>query len=67
MGFAAGHPPAPETMGVAETLEIERAEVLPAWAAPAVRFESGWQPDAAQTAGAEAGAPPRAGSRVPLW
>ncbi len=68
MDSAAGHRPAPEMMAVVEKREIGRAEVLPAWAAPAVRFEPGWQPDAAQTAGTEAGAPLlRAGSKVPLW
>jgi len=65
MGSAAEPPPALEMMAVVETLGIERAEVLPAWALPAARFGPGWEPDAAQTAGA--GRPTRAGSRVPLW
>jgi hypothetical protein len=47
-------------MAVGETLGMERAEVLPAWALPA-RFEPRQEPDAGQTAGA------RAGSMVPLW
>lgn len=64
MDSAAGHPPAPETMAVAEKRETGRAEVLPAWALPAVPFGPEWQPDEAQTAG---GPPAQAGSRGPLW
>ena len=64
MGSAAEPQPALETMAVVETPAMELAEVLPAWALP-TRFEPGWEPDAAQTAGA--GPPTRAGSRVPLW
>ena len=62
MGSAAEPPPALERRAVVETLGIERAEGLPAWALPA-RFEPGREPDAAQTAEAP---PLRAGSRVPL-
>jgi len=64
MDSAAGHPPAPETMAVAEKRETGRAEVLPAWALPAVPFGPAWEPDEAPT---ELASPARAGSRAQLW
>ncbi|HSJ76414.1 MAG TPA: hypothetical protein VK899_09575 [Gemmatimonadales bacterium] len=49
MDSGAGRRKAPELTAVTERLEIERAEVLPAWALPGVPFAPAWQPDEAQT------------------